>query len=124
MPKHCLADTDPLPPPQQWLCSSAGCGIYIADKRTDFSWGRNWEGARTPEPFRTCQKCRDKSLENQRKSKEGKQLKIIAERDYAVEQERLSGLFQLAQSETRAELVRQERVATDTAIRLQRQQEV
>ena len=68
MPKHCLADTHPLPPPQQWKCAANGCGIYIADKRTDFSLVRNWEGKFIPQPFRTCQKCRDKSrIVNSRK---------------------------------------------------------
>ena len=112
--------TDELPEPRSCVCSTNRCGPFIADKHTDFFCTRQGK----VEAFAGCQRCRDRNNENFRKREEGKQLKVIADRDYAVEQERLSGLFQLAQSETRAELVRQERVATDTAIRLQRQQEV
>ena len=85
MPKHCLADTDPLPPPQKWRCSAKRCGVYIADKRTDFSWVRNLEGELIPLPFSTCQKCRDKS---RIKREEAKELKV---RESAVdEDERLA----------------------------------
>jgi hypothetical protein len=85
MPKRCLADTDPLPPPQQLFCAGQRCGIYIADKRTDFSWGKNSQGTLVPQPFLTCQKCRDKS---RIKREEAKELKV---RESAVdEDERLA----------------------------------
>ena len=67
-------------------CATSRCGIYKADKRTDFSWGKNWEGTLIPQPFRTCQKCRDKSrISSLRKREEAKALKVIA--DHAVDED-------------------------------------
>ena len=83
MPKRCLVDTDPLPPPQQLLCAGQRCGIYIADKRTDFSWGKNSQGTLVPQPFLTCQKCRDKSRITSLRKREA--LKVIA--DHAVDED-------------------------------------
>ena len=112
--------TDELPEPRWCVCSTNRCGPFIADKHTDFFCTRQGQ----VEAFAGCQKCRTRNNENLRKNKEAKDLKVIADREYAVEQERLVGLFQLAQAELKADTLREERVATDKANRLQRQKEV
>ena len=120
MPKGCIPLSDKLPEPRSCVCSGNRCGAFIADKHTDFFRNRQGEA----EPFAICQKCRVRNNENLRKSNEAKKLKVIADREYAVEQERLAGVFSLAQAELKADKLREERVATDKAIRLQRQKEV
>ena len=102
MPKHCLAPTDPLPLPQQLLCAGQRCGIYIADKHTDFSWGKNSHGTLVAKPFLTCQKCRAKSrIVSLRKRKATDELKskesavdekerLAKEEDDSIEQELLA----------------------------------
>jgi hypothetical protein len=74
----------------------------MADKRTDFSWVKNWQGKSIPQPFSTCQKCRDKSrILNSRKREEADELKskesavdeeerLAKEEDDSIEQELLA----------------------------------
>ena len=97
MPKHCLASTDELPTALDCTCSSARCGPFTADKRTDFYWGRNWEGVKKPLPFLTCQECRTANQLASAKRAAKKEASRLAKLE-ELEAERLRLEFQLAQS--------------------------